>query len=221
MVADIDCLAVTHHGMRVVPHKWPLDLRIDAYGQPIDIRLGRRPPTATFCAVRACDRNAGCIALSFATSTGNPRMNGADRGSDGEIHSSGFGCGQGAAEATREVAQPIEGVGRKHFVRAPPPPVAVGAAGQIHPRLIAEIKNILQWSHSEGGRRRPCQLHLERSEQRVVVEPVGLALAELIKSVPQVGAPPSSEIAPGGLEKPTLERHHHDHSSERSPAACV
>src|SRR5262249_20145369 len=63
--------------------------------------------------------------------------------------------------------------------------------------------------------RRPFEIidavafRLERSEQRVVVEPVGLALAELIENVPQVGAPASSEIAPGGLEKPTLERQHH------------
>jgi hypothetical protein len=77
--------------------------------------------------------------------------------------SSGIGCGQGAAGPTREVEQPIEGGARKHFIRAPPPPVAFRLTGQIHPRVIAEIKNILQWSHSEGGRRRPCQLHQGRS----------------------------------------------------------
>src|SRR3974377_1478073 len=75
----------------------------------------------------------------------------------------GMDRGQGAAGVTREVAQRIEGGGRNHFVRAPPPPIAVGAAGQIHTRLIAEIKNILQWSHSERGGRPPCQVHQGRS----------------------------------------------------------
>jgi hypothetical protein len=39
-------------------------------------------------------------------------------------------------------------------------------------------------------------------------------------SLPQVGAPPSSEIAPCGLEKPALERRHHriiDSSRSESP----
>jgi hypothetical protein len=63
--------------------------------------------------------------------------------------------------------------------------------------------------------RRPFEMidavafQLEHSEQRVVVEPVGLVLAELIENVPRVGAPASSGISPGSLEKPTLERHNH------------
>src|SRR5262249_49669980 len=79
--------------------------------------------------------------------------------------------------------------------------------------------------------RRPFQIidavvfSLERSEQRVVVEPVGLALAELIENESQVGALPSGEIAPGRLKKPTLERRHHgiidSGRKERSAGAIV
>jgi len=65
--------------------------------------------------------------------------------------SSGIGYAQGAARATREVAQPIERGGLKHFVSATPPPVALGAARQIHARFIPEIKDILKWGHSERG----------------------------------------------------------------------
>src|SRR5262249_17774706 len=63
--------------------------------------------------------------------------------------------------------------------------------------------------------RRPFEImdalafRLERSEERIVVQPVGLALAKLIENVPQVGASASSEIAPGGLEKPALESRDH------------
>src|SRR6266550_9014850 len=74
-------------------------------------------------------------------------------------HNSSSGSSLRAARHLRQVSQPFERACRQHLLRATPPPVSLGPAGNVHPGLVAQVEQVLKRRDRERGHGFPRQLH--------------------------------------------------------------